>query len=132
MRRLLTLFVLVASAFSATGAPREAPPGSFLVLCYHEVRDDVRDVADPYAIDAAELASQFAWLRAHGFRPVSLDDVLAARRGERAPEKAVPSPDDGYRTPTTAFIHCCACTAIRRCLRWSGAGWRRRPPSAYR
>lgn len=100
MGRLLTLIVLAVCAFSAAGAPRDAVPGSFLVLCYHEVRDDVREVADPYAVDTAELASQFAWLRAHGYRPVSLDDVLAARRGERAlPEKAVLLTfDDGYRT----------------------------------
>jgi biofilm PGA synthesis lipoprotein PgaB len=100
MRRLLTLIVLAATAFGALGAPHIAEPGSLLVLCYHEVRDDVRDAADPYAVDAAELASQFAWLRAHGYRPVSLDDVLAARRGERMlPEKAVLLTfDDGYRT----------------------------------
>ncbi len=99
MRRLFALLGLAAA--TAVAAPPHAPePGAFLVLCYHEVRDDVRTSADPYAVDAAELASQFAWLRAHDYRPVSLDDVLAARRGERAlPEKAVLLTfDDGYRS----------------------------------
>lgn len=100
MRRLLALLAL-AAATAAGAAPPPAPaPGAFLVLCYHEVRDDVRAAADPYAVDAAELASQFAWLRAQGYRPVSLDDILAARRGERAlPDKAVLLTfDDGYRS----------------------------------
>jgi biofilm PGA synthesis lipoprotein PgaB len=100
MHRFLALLVAFALAFAATAAERAPAPGSVLVLCYHDVREDVREVADPYAVDAAELASQFAWLRAHGYRPVGLDDILAARRGERAlPERAVLLTfDDGYRS----------------------------------
>lgn len=104
-RALLAPLVLAFAAFAAfaataAAAPPAPAPGSLLVLCYHEVRDDVRALDDPYAVNAAELASQFAWLRAHGYRPVGLDDVLAARRGERAlPDKAVLLTfDDGYRS----------------------------------
>jgi poly-beta-1,6-N-acetyl-D-glucosamine N-deacetylase len=76
---------------------------TFRVLCYHDVREDVRVDPDPYAVDTAELVSQFAWLKENGYRVVSLDDVLAAREGRRPlPEKAVLlSFDDGYRSTYT-------------------------------
>ncbi len=103
MARLLAwafaLFLLLAAG-SAGAAPAAVEDGAFLVLCYHEVPDDLRQEPDPYAVEASELASQFAWLRAHGYRPVSLSDVLAARRGGRPlPPKAVLLTfDDGYRS----------------------------------
>lgn len=77
---------------------REAMPGSFIVLSYHEARDDVRDYPDAYAVDAAALAGQFAWLHGNGYTPVSLDRIIAARQGGRPlPDKAVLlSFDDAY------------------------------------
>jgi poly-beta-1,6-N-acetyl-D-glucosamine N-deacetylase len=65
-------------------------PGSFIVLGYHEVRDDVRDYPDPYAVDSALLVRQFEWLQGNGYVPISLDQVLEARRGGKPlPVKAV-------------------------------------------
>lgn len=62
----------------------------FIVLCYHEVRRDVRDYPDPYAVDDGALAAQFAWLRGNGYTPVSLDDIVTARKGGKSlPAKAV-------------------------------------------
>ena len=92
MRRLALLFLLLAMPLAATAAD------SFTVLCYHEVRDDVRDYPDPYAVDSAALIRQFAWLRGNGYTPVSLEDIAAARRGGKPlPEKAVLlSFDDAY------------------------------------
>src|SRR5690606_4789908 len=85
---------------TSTDAAPAVEGGSFVVLCYHEVPDDVRQLPDPYAVEANELASQFAWLRGHGYQPGGLSDILAARRGERAlPPKAVLLTfDDGYRS----------------------------------
>lgn len=67
----------------------EPPPQTFRSICYHEVRDKVVD-ADPFAVTTAELVEQFEWLGAHGYHPVSVDDLVAAREGRRfLPEKAV-------------------------------------------
>jgi biofilm PGA synthesis lipoprotein PgaB len=94
------LLLSLQISVSARAEPRPVEPGSFLALCYHEVLDDARALPDAYAVEASELASQFAWLREHGYKPVSLAEILAARRGERAlPEKAVLLTfDDGYRS----------------------------------
>lgn len=79
------------------------PPGGLLVLCYHDVVDNLRQSRDPTAVASRELAAQFAWLRGHGYTPVGLDDVLKARRGEKPlPERAVLLTfDDGYRSVYT-------------------------------
>lgn len=76
---------------------------SYRVLCYHDVQEDVRVNPDPYAVDTAQLVSQFAWLRENAYKVVSLDDVIAAREGRRSlPDKAVLlSFDDGYRSAYT-------------------------------
>lgn len=64
--------------------------GAFVALCYHEVRNDVRDYPDPYAVDDGALVAQFAWLRGNGYVPVSLDAIVAARAGGKPlPPKAI-------------------------------------------
>jgi len=77
--------------------------GSFRVLCYHDVQEDVRVEPDPYAVDTAQLVAQFAWLKENGWRVVALDDVIAAREGRKPlPDKAVMLTfDDGYRSAYT-------------------------------
>ncbi|HEX4327519.1 MAG TPA: poly-beta-1,6-N-acetyl-D-glucosamine N-deacetylase PgaB [Burkholderiales bacterium] len=79
-------------------APVAPPPGSFIVLSYHEVRDEVRDYPDPYAVDSGALVAQFAWLRGSGYAPVSLQAIIDARNGGKSlPPKAVLLTfDDGY------------------------------------
>lgn len=96
MRRLmLFIFALfLVPALAAGTLDERADPyavaGSFIVLSYHEVRDDVRDYPDPYAVDTAALVKQFAWLRGNGYTPVTLDQIVAARAGGKAlPGKAV-------------------------------------------
>ena len=78
-------------AMGAPGAMRPAPPpNSFIVLSYHEVRDEVRDYPDPYAVSSDALIGQFAWLRGNGYTPVSLEAIIASRQGGKAlPPKAV-------------------------------------------
>jgi biofilm PGA synthesis lipoprotein PgaB len=87
-----------AAAHDPAVADSYATPGSFVVLCYHEARDDVRDYPDPFAVDTATLVRQFAWLRGNGYTPVSLDEITAARSGGKPlPAKAVLLTfDDGY------------------------------------
>lgn len=76
-----------------------ALPSDFFVLCYHDVQDDMRKATPGVlTISTGELINQFAWLREHGYTVISLDDLLAARAGQRPlPDKAVLlSFDDGY------------------------------------
>lgn len=101
---LLALLLLQSALLRAddTRAPIDVSPavpagGAFTIICYHEVRG-VRDYPDPFAVNPLELVRQFAWLRGNGYTPVSLDDIVAARRGGTAlPAKAVLlSFDDAY------------------------------------
>lgn len=96
----LLLLLLASSAFgaddrlAALSAPLPANPPlpALTVLNYHDVRDDVRDAgrADNTVLSTDHLISHFEWLHANGFHIVSLDDVVAARRGVRPlPPKAV-------------------------------------------
>jgi poly-beta-1,6-N-acetyl-D-glucosamine N-deacetylase len=93
------VFVLLLCCLPAAGQAAN----SYRVLCYHDVQEDVRVGPDPYAVDTAQLVSQFAWLKENGFHVIGLDDVIAARGGKRAlPAKAVLlSFDDGYRSAYT-------------------------------
>lgn len=72
----------------------------FQVLSYHDVTDDweVQLSSGAMSISTSELVRQFSWLREHGYQPVSLDDVRAAKAGRRVlPDKAVVLTfDDGY------------------------------------
>lgn len=90
------------------GLPAELPSGgaeTFVSLSYHDVRDDVEAEvdADAYALSTERLIEQFEWLRVNGYTPVSVDDLLAAREGERPlPDGAVLLTfDDGLRSVYT-------------------------------
>lgn len=95
---------LLALLFWLTPAPAKevAPeqPGSFHVLSYHDVADDIRTWPDSNTVSSAMLVQHFSWLRAQGYVPVSIDDILRARRGGPAlPPKAVLLTfDDGYKS----------------------------------
>lgn len=93
--------ILVLLVLCLPGAALAA--GSFRVLCYHDIQNDVRVNPDPYAIDTAELVSQFSWLKENGYRVIGMDDVIAAREGRRPlPDKAVMLTfDDGFRSVYT-------------------------------
>lgn len=102
---LLLVATLGASAVPESVAgpiPARLPvPGqTFWVLCYHDVRYDVRgDIDDDQtAVDARQIISHFEWIKRNGWTVIDIDDVLAARRGERPlPEKSVMLTfDDGY------------------------------------
>jgi biofilm PGA synthesis lipoprotein PgaB len=96
------LFVLLMACFPAAGLAAN----SYRVLCYHDVQEDVRVVPDPFAVDTAQLVSQFAWLKENGFHVIGLDDVIAAHEGKRAlPDKAVLLTfDDGFRSAYTRVL----------------------------
>lgn len=85
-----------------------APPAvaaDLLVLSYHDIREDVLAKGDPdiYAISTQNFAAHLDWINGNGYIPVSMADVVAASRGERAlPDKAVLLTfDDGLRSAYT-------------------------------
>lgn len=96
---LLLLMLMLTGPMAWADASRDALEG-LTVLCYHDVRERRRDALDDYTIEAAELVNHFAWLREHGYRPVSLEQVVAAQRGGKPlPDKPVLLTfDDGYRS----------------------------------
>ena len=104
--RWLALFALLVASYTGAAEPvtksiampgqalgrssAGLPAGAFIALCYHEVRNDVRDYPDPYAVDDSALVAQFAWLRGNGYVPVGLDAIVAARAGGKPlPPKAI-------------------------------------------
>ncbi|MCP5108635.1 MAG: poly-beta-1,6-N-acetyl-D-glucosamine N-deacetylase PgaB, partial [bacterium] len=77
-------------------------PNTFVGLCYHDVRDKVHEHYDPdmMAISTDHLISHFSWLKSHNYHPVSIDDLLNARKGIKPlPENAVLITfDDGLKS----------------------------------
>jgi biofilm PGA synthesis lipoprotein PgaB len=120
MKRLLFSLLLALFAAPITRA------ADVLVLCYHDVRDDVQGVplqtipqvgqfphvtpgiaahldADQYATSTRNLAANFDWLSAHGYHVISLQQLIDARNGHAdLPNKAVLLTfDDGLRSSYT-------------------------------
>lgn len=95
MRSLLILVVILL----AVGGSTASATTDFAVLAYHDIVDDPGSL--PYdAITTRNLAMHFDWLRANGYRIISLDDILAAQWGERPlpPRAVLLTFDDGYRS----------------------------------
>jgi biofilm PGA synthesis lipoprotein PgaB len=85
MGRLLMAAFLAMAPWVPADAANE-----LIILCYHEVESDRTAPLARTAVRAGDLAAQFAWLRAAGYTPVSLQQVLDARRGGKPlPDKAV-------------------------------------------
>jgi biofilm PGA synthesis lipoprotein PgaB len=116
----LSLLLACASA-SATSAP-----GDVVILCYHDVRDDVGGMlvqggnsagtagivapnfrasldAEQYSTSTHNLAAHFDWLRSHGYHVISLQQLINSRSGRGTlPDKAVLLTfDDGLRSSYT-------------------------------
>jgi biofilm PGA synthesis lipoprotein PgaB len=97
MARRLLILALVLGAARVSAATTE-----FTAFAFHDVVDH-RGQLDYDAITVGNLAATFDWLREQGYRVISIDDILAAHRGERPlPRRAVLlSFDDGYQSVYT-------------------------------
>ena len=95
---LLTCLAL-ACALPAQAAGDIAPGKRFVSIAFHDVVDDPAQL-DGDAVTTDRLVAFFDYLRGAGWTAVSLDDVDAARRGERPlPDKAILITfDDGYES----------------------------------
>lgn len=99
MKTFMCLLMLAAFLPGLSmAAPEKAQ--TFMALSYHDVSDDGRTTlsSDAISINTTELVRQFSWLKQHGYQPISLDDVRAAKAGVRSlPDKAILLTfDDGY------------------------------------
>ena len=83
MRPILLALVLLMVAHLACANEFVPDQSGLIVLTYHNVRDDVglQGDRDPDAISTDHLIAHFDWLKANGYRVVSLDDVIKARQG---------------------------------------------------
>ena len=92
---LVLLLILILPVPAAASAPE-----GFLTLCYHNVQSRPGELSagDPPSIALAELADHFDWLKANGYRVISLDDILRARKNKRPlpPRAVLLTFDDGY------------------------------------
>jgi biofilm PGA synthesis lipoprotein PgaB len=83
------------------------PEQSYRVLCYHDIRDNLRDWGhswpDPTAVGTHEFIRQMSWLNENGYHPVSMQQILDARKGKaKLPEHAILLTfDDGYKSVYT-------------------------------
>ncbi|NVZ65891.1 poly-beta-1,6-N-acetyl-D-glucosamine N-deacetylase PgaB [Pseudomonas gingeri] len=126
MRCLLLLGALLLGACAQTPATFTAPAqrplpaneapwpkNHVLGIAYHDVEDRDPDQA-VVAVRTERLLEQLAWLRENGYRPVSVDQILAARGGgPELPAKAVLlSFDDGYASFYTRVM------PVLRSYRW--------------
>jgi poly-beta-1,6-N-acetyl-D-glucosamine N-deacetylase len=91
--------------FVSTPVLAEAPVSSgqaFDVFCYHDVKDNVDGdlERESTTISTKNLARHFAWIQAHGYHPISLNDLLDAKAGKKTlPSKPVLLTfDDGYKS----------------------------------
>jgi biofilm PGA synthesis lipoprotein PgaB len=78
--------------------------GELTILSYHEITDEADALTPAYAVTPTNFLRQMDWLRNHGYRFVSIDDLLASRAGRRPlPDKAVlVTFDDAYQS---VYVH---------------------------
>ena len=105
MKRLATLSLIVFLACLGIPQALRAQPlvdkEPLLVLCYHDIRDEVLPGdGDPYATSTQNFAAHLDWLAGHGYTAVNLSQVVAhVREGAPLPAKPVLITfDDGLRS----------------------------------
>ena len=96
---LLAFCFMICATVAGDAAAENSDPGKVLILCYHSIQPQARP-GDPYTLPQRRFVEQMEYLHAHGWQPVSLETLLAAREGkQRLPDKAVLLTfDDAYRS----------------------------------
>lgn len=94
---MLRLVLSLVFLFLSLDAVAQNNSNSFISFCYHDVKDEWDD--DPMTVSTERLINHFSWLKAHGYHPISIQDVIDANEGKKnLPDKAVLLTfDDGYR-----------------------------------
>jgi len=99
--RLLLALLIIPCASPALAAEHAEP--SLTIISYHEIVEPKDALIPAYAVAPTMFVRHIDWLRNNGFHFVSVDQVIAARRGERPlPPKAVLLTfDDAYQSVAT-------------------------------
>jgi biofilm PGA synthesis lipoprotein PgaB len=94
-RHLCALLLLLPTAPALSDAGAE-----LTILGYHEIAEPEQARVPEYAVTPTNFVRQMDWLKNHGYRFVSVDDLLAARAGKRPlpPRAVLVTFDDGYRS----------------------------------
>ena len=81
------------------------PKNHVLGIAYHDIEDRDPDQA-VVAVRTERMIEQLAWLRENGYQPVTVDQIMAARKGgPELPAKAILlSFDDGYSSFYTRVL----------------------------
>jgi len=71
-----------------------------LILCYHNIVDDIDDIHNPYAVTKKELKEHIIMLKEKDFISIGLDDLESTiLKGSTIPKKAfLITFDDGYQS----------------------------------
>jgi poly-beta-1,6-N-acetyl-D-glucosamine N-deacetylase len=95
----ILLMLLVSSAHAANN---HFASQAFEVLSYHDVKDSVDGdlEREDTTISTKNMSRHFAWLQAHGYHPISVDDLLNAQSGKKPlpPKPILLTFDDGYES----------------------------------
>ena len=99
LKRFIFLVLLVSTASHASSI-RYSGHNELTVIGYHEIIDPAQALDPDYATSPDDFQAQMAWLQRNQFHFVSIDDILASRRGLKPlPSNAVLLTfDDGYRS----------------------------------
>ena len=102
MMKTLLLILLLWFNANAIAATPFASVQTFDVFSYHDVKDNVDGdlERETTTISTKNLTRHFAWIQAHGYHPVSINDLLDAKLGKKLlPNKPVLLTfDDGYES----------------------------------
>ena len=59
------------------------------ILCYHQVAPVLPAGFERYSVTIQQFVAQLRWLKLAGYRTISFDQLLAARTGQRIPQRSV-------------------------------------------
>lgn len=84
MIRIFFYVLLLLANTSALATTNFAGTQTFEVFSYHDVRDSVDGDLEQESttISTKNLARHFAWIQAHGYHPISINDLLDAKAGK--------------------------------------------------
>lgn len=101
MKKYIFILLMMLTS-SAHAANINFPSQEFEVLSYHDVKDNVDGdlEREDTTISTKNMSRHFAWLQAHGYHPINVDDLLEAQSGKKPlPQKPILLTfDDGYES----------------------------------
>lgn len=102
MKKYIFILLVMLLASSVHAANNNIASQAFEMLSYHDVKDSVDGdlEREDTTISTKNMSRHFAWLQAHGYHPISVDDLLDAQSGKKPlpPKPILLTFDDGYES----------------------------------